>query len=161
MTTGRTVVDKIRISDRVLVMAGRRAVNASPNELGGIVVGWWEGEHTAVGHELVPVADEHAGRAHYERRWARAQQILNDHLRRCDDPRLGYIGEWHSHPAPQPPSSIDRAELRAITHQFRQPVALVVISLQPTGEATPHGLIGRPRWPRRTAIAPAQIERAS
>lgn len=161
MTTDRAVDDKIRIGDRTLTVASKHAVNASPNELGGIVLGWWEGEHTVVGHELVPVPDEHAGRAHYERRWARAQQILDDYLRRCDDPRLGYMGEWHSHPVPQPPSSIDRAELRAVTRQFHRPVALVVISLTSEGDVIPHGLICRPRWPLRTAIRPAPIERAS
>ena len=32
------------------------------------------------------------------------------------DPRLGYIGDWHSHPADVPPSRTDLASLRLISY---------------------------------------------
>ena len=57
-------------------------------------------------------------------------------MRTRDDPRCGYVGEWHSHPAPQPPSATDRGALSAIVRQDRKPVALVVLALTREGEVT-------------------------
>ena len=87
--------------------------------------------------------------------------MLDVYMRTRDDPRCGYVGEWHSHPAPQPPSSIDRGALSAIVRQDRKTVALVVLALTREGEVTSHGLIGRSRWPRRASIEVAPVERMS
>lgn len=160
-TDDRAEKPQVRIAEQALTVAEGRALEASPNELGGIMIGWWEGDSTAVVQELLPVPDHQAGWAHYERRHSPAQDVLDDYLRTHHDPRCGYIGEWHSHPAPQPPSSIDRGTLSGIVRQVRRPVALVVLSLTPEGGVAADGLIGRPRWPRRAAIDPAPIERMS
>ncbi len=150
---------RVRIADQTLAVAEGRALEASPSELGGIMVGWWQGGSTAVVLELLPVPDHQAGPAHYQRRNSQAQEVLDAYLRTNGDPHCGYIGEWHSHPAPQPPSSIDRCALSGIVRQARRPIALVVLALTPDHRATAHGLIARPRWPRRAAIDPASIER--
>lgn len=152
---------QVRVAEQVLAVTESSAFEASPNELGGILVGWWDGDSTAVVQELLPVPDHQAGRAQYERRHSPAQEVLEEYLRTHDDPRCGYIGEWHSHPAPQPPSSIDRAALSGIVRQVRGPVALVVLSLTLERGVDVHALIGRPRWPRRAAISDAPIERMS
>lgn len=152
---------QIRIAEQALAVAEGAALEASPNELGGIMIGWWEGGSTAVVQELLPVPDRRAGRAQYERRHSSAQHVLDEYLRTHNDFRCGYIGEWHSHPAPQPPSSIDRGTLSGIVRQVRRPVALIVLSLTPEGGVAAHGLIGRPRWPRRAAIESAPVERMS
>lgn len=146
----------VRIHASALVEAEKRAVQGCPREVGGILVGWWEGG-AAVVHELLDVHDRKAGLAHYERRHSPAQHMLHDHLRSHDDARCGYIGEWHSHPAPQPPSPNDRATLSGIVRQVRGPVALVVLAVTPEREVALHALIGAPRWPRRTRITVAPI----
>lgn len=161
MTIGELSGAIIRVSKDSLASAELLALKASPHELGGILVGWWEGNSTAVVVEFLPVADHAAGRAHYERRHALAQGALDGYLRDRDDSRLGYVGEWHSHPAPQPPSRIDRSELNAIVRQARKQVALVVLAIDERHAITAHGLIGHPRWPRRTAIETAVVERMS
>lgn len=160
VTTGSdSTTVTIRAEDHTLKAAEAQARTAAPKELGGILIGWWEDNHIAVVHALIPVPDEHAGHTHYERRWSSAQQILDDYLRRSNDARIGYIGEWHSHPGPYPPSWTDRSELKSISRQSGRPVALIVISLAPTGDMISYGLISRPRWPRRISITSARIKR--
>lgn len=161
ITDDRALAPRIRISRRALVEAEARAVSATPHEVGGIVIGWWEGDGIAVVHDLLSVSDPRAGHTHYERRHSPAQQALDDYLQPRSDRNAGYIGEWHSHPAPQPPSAIDRGALSSIVRQVRQPVALVVLSVTEDGKARPHGLIGRPRWPRRATIEIASVETMS
>lgn len=161
MTTGELSGAIIRATGDSLSSAGLLALKASPHEVGGILVGWWEGNSTAVVVEFLPVTDPAAGLSHYERRHALAQDALDKYLRNREDPRLGYVGEWHSHPAPQLPSRIDRSELNAIVRQSRMQVALVVLAIDEGPAITAHGLIGHPRWPRRTAIDTAVVERIS
>ncbi|WP_293781473.1 Mov34/MPN/PAD-1 family protein [uncultured Aeromicrobium sp.] len=151
----------IRVAEDSLSSAERMAHKSSPHESGGILIGWWEGNSIAVVVELLPVADHAAGRSHYERRHSLAQGALDRYLMDRDDSRLGYVGEWHSHPAPQPPSRVDRSELTAIVRQSRKQVALVVLAIDEGRAITAHGLIGHPRWPRRTAIDTAVVERMS
>ncbi len=150
----------IRVGEDSLAVAGILAHKASPHELGGILVGWWEGSSTAVVVEFLPVPDHAAGRSRYERRHSLAQEQLNAYLASRDDSRLGYVGEWHSHLALQPPSRADRSELEAIVRLSRKQVALIVLAIDGRANST-YGLIGHPRWPRRAAIDGAVIERMS
>lgn len=160
MTTDDAVAPpQIHVSDRALTNAEAIALAASPCEVGGILVGWWEGGIVAVVHDFLTIPDHRAGHTHYERRHSVAQQFLDEYLGTGAGANAGYIGEWHSHPAPQPPSSIDRETLNGIVWQARHPVALVVLSMALDGAFQTHGLIGHPTWPRRAAIKPATIER--
>lgn len=158
-TADRGALVLVRIPEQVMTVAEACVVEASPNELGGILVGWWEGNSVAVVEAMLAVPDWGAGRTHYERKHSPAQEVLDAYRLGRGGPRAGYIGEWHSHPAPQPPSSTDRSALSALVRQERRPVALVVLSLRPEGRMTLHALIGRPRWPRRAAIDTASVER--
>lgn len=149
----------IQISAKALADAQELAYQAAPDELGGILVGWWEGNNVAVVKGLLPVPDRHAGRAHYERRHILGQAVLDDHLRACVDPSSGYVGEWHSHPAPQPPSSIDKGALSGIVKQERRRAVLLVLALNSHGATDLYGLFGHPRWPHRVVTERATIER--
>lgn len=162
MTTGeRAKADMpvVHISRQSLALGSRHAIEAGSKELGGILVGWWENSCIAVVHDLLIVPDTGAGRTHYKRKHNGAQDILNLYRDGLDDHRVGYIGEWHSHPARQPPSGTDRATLASITRRSGNAVLLVVLSVE-RGEVTPHALIGSPgRWRRRRTIVEAAIER--
>ena len=160
MTTGESQESVIRFSEHAINLAERRAVEAAPHEIGGILIGWWEASlRIAVVHDLIVVPDRQPGVNNYTRRQAPAQQALSDHLHAAADPRLGYVGEWHSHPEPQGPSLQDRTELAALVRQTHHAVAMVVLACTPVQDVTLHALVGRPRWPRRVALDHATTER--
>lgn len=152
----------LRLTIRVHDQAFRRSTQLaldSPNEIGGILVGWWESGTTAVVRDFLVVTDLHSGTHHYERGHKEAQKLLTELLNELQDPKIGYIGEWHSHPAPQPPSSADRKAIADITRENKDPVALVVLAATPDRNIIPFGLVSRTRWPRRIFLEDATIER--
>lgn len=162
MTTGdQSGTAIIRIAEEALSKGERLALDALPKESGGILAGWWEGGSTVVVVGVLPVPDHAAGWSHYERRHSLAQESLDAYLGSHSDPRLGYVGEWHSHPVPQPPSSTDRDALTAIVKKAKTRTALVVLAVQAGNGVEAHGLVGHPRWPRRAGIEVAVIERMS
>lgn len=162
MTTAEPPVARsplVRISRQALHLAGRHAVEAGAKEIGGIMVGWWEGNCTAVVHDLLIVPDVRAGRNHYNRRHSAAHSVLTTYREGLDDHRVGYVGEWHTHPAPQRPSETDRAALAAIARQGQSAVALVVLAVT-EDHVTPYALVGQAgRWPRRRRLQQATVKR--
>lgn len=123
------------IAPEALEAATEVALAALPHEAGGILVGWHEGNSIVV-TGMLPVPDKKAGRRHYVRHQRRAQAVLTAHREASDDDRTGYVGEWHSHPAPQPPSRIDYKAIADIAAQTDHPVALVVLAVQPDSAVT-------------------------
>ncbi|MCC6237277.1 MAG: Mov34/MPN/PAD-1 family protein [Dehalococcoidia bacterium] len=83
-----------------------------PNEAGGILVGVSISARPWITH-AVPIPSASASTQHYEIP-DDATPAAVDELRRTD-PRLGYLGDWHSHPADLPASAEDVDSLRAIT----------------------------------------------
>ncbi|HEY4269500.1 MAG TPA: SAVED domain-containing protein [Galbitalea sp.] len=99
-----------------------------PLENGGILLGYHEGANIVVTHALV-VTTHAASTNRYVRDDVQANALLREFLaaRDPDDP-TGYVGEWHSHPAPLGPSSIDLNAIRATAKATAAPVALIVHS---------------------------------
>ncbi len=77
-------------------------------------------------------------------------------LDRLSDPELGYVGEWHSHPKCQPPSSQDRSSIRGAARVAGDAVILLVPSLLAPDPPTWvwHALVAR-----RPARLPAVVAR--
>lgn len=122
----------VRLGPGALAAAVTSADAASPNETGGILLGWRE--HGAIVIvELLEVSDPSAGHTSYTRDYAHAEIALQRAFAEADpgDP-AGYVGEWHVHRAPQGPSRQDRRKLRAVARQSPHPVALVVLAFDPT-----------------------------
>lgn len=84
-----------------------------PNEIGGVLIGV-EAERRPWVTRAVTVSSRRATPVYYEiPAGARRRAVRSS---RRDDPRLGYLGDWHSHPADIAPSGKDRetmAELAA------------------------------------------------
>lgn len=89
------------------------AAAAHPKETGGILVG----VHTAGSRPWIVHAVEipatNSGSAHYVVPPRRRRQVV-ERLRKQHDGRLGYLGEWHSHPLDIGPSPTDLKSIRAI-----------------------------------------------
>lgn len=100
-----------------------------PLETGGILLGYREVDNVVITHALV-VDGGGATKDRYVRDDVRANKRLAEFLsdREEDDP-IGYVGEWHSHPAPSGgPSTIDRNAMRAAAKAAGGPVALLVFT---------------------------------
>lgn len=126
----------------------RSAREAAPRETGGILTGWRQGNTLVVQRALV-IPDGFAGGTRYSRQHRSAEQALALHLSSMSDARLGYVGEWHTHPLPQAPSPTDWRSLREVARAAEGPVALLVAALDPdTQEVTLFGGAGSRRFGR-------------
>lgn len=108
----------------------RAAVRAAlPNETGGILLGWRTASGLFVG-QAAEVPDPDATTHRYERNFASAKEMLQAALaNQPSDSLLGYVGEWHSHPAPVAASNADLRWIRHLARDLGGPIALVIASL--------------------------------
>lgn len=102
---------------------------------------------------LIEVRDPNAQHLTYERDHAAAQAALQATLAALPaETLLGYVGEWHTHPARQPPSRQDRKELRAIGRMIAQPVVLIIIATSSCGDWRPYAMTASGRTIQATAV---------
>ncbi|MBW3537198.1 MAG: Mov34/MPN/PAD-1 family protein [Actinobacteria bacterium] len=118
------------------------ACNEPMRETGGVLLGWRHDAGVYVCDVLV-VTDRHASHTFYRRRHEPASIALEDVLAsQPDGSPLGYVGEWHTHPAPTGPSWIDRREIRRISKQTAATVALLVCAFNARARTwTPVGVL--------------------
>ena len=85
---------------------------AHPRETGGILVGVWAEGRPWVTHAF-EVESRESGIAHYVLPAGTTRGVVEG-LRRAD-PRLGYLGDWHTHPMDAPASGVDRQTVQKLT----------------------------------------------
>ncbi len=125
-----------------------------PLETGGILLGYREGADVMVTHALVVEGSVPSGNR-YVRDDVEANRMLSEFLKdRGSNDVTGYVGEWHSHPAPFGPSPIDHAAMREIARTSGFPVALVVHVPNPDLFV---GRIARPQRFGRVHVADAPV----
>jgi integrative and conjugative element protein (TIGR02256 family) len=101
------------------------AAAASPHETGGLLLGWWDGGRVVVRH-AVEVTDPYATASSWSRDECPAQVALDTALAEHEHPWLGYVGDWHSHPAACSVSAQDLASIRRASRQYDQPLVLLI-----------------------------------
>ena len=142
-------------SAREALIAGAQA--AHPDETGGVLVGVriqsGEGRGRPWITHAIEVRSRRRGRAHYELP-AGARQRVVAKLRQSDS-RLGYIGDWHSHPVDVAPSptDIDSIEEASVEGDCSRPVLVVVRRRQR------HYRIDARQWTGRS-LRPLQVRLA-
>lgn len=126
--------------DAMVAAAGADAMR----ETGGVLLGWRHDRGVYV-QAAVQVPDARARHTLYRRRHRPAAEVLEAAL--VDLPAgspVGYVGEWHSHPAPTGPSWVDRREMRRISKQRTDAVGLLVCAYDAHSRTwTPAGLVAR------------------
>lgn len=138
VTTGSpSPTPRLRLVEAARADASRMALDSRPLETGGILLGWHEDDAIVVSHVL-RVTDPQARTYEYIRNDKAAQSALDDFRSSSPDEHIGYVGEWHSHPAQQPPSHIDYATLRGLALDADYQVALAVFSVNFDGSVTPY-----------------------
>ncbi|MGI8711568.1 MAG: Mov34/MPN/PAD-1 family protein [Acidimicrobiales bacterium] len=134
----------------ILDAAGEDAMR----ETGGVLLGWRHEKGIYV-HDALVVSDSHAKHTFYRRRHKPATDVLDAALAVLPGASpIGYVGEWHSHPAPTGPSWVDRFEMRRISRQTKAAVGLLVCAYDAkTGVFTPVGVVAeRGRTSRAKAV---------
>lgn len=128
---------------------------ALPKETGGILLGFRTPDLIVV-TRLLTVPDPRSSRHSYRRRRRHAQAQMA--AARADGAgAVGYVGEWHTHPADQPPSRTDLRALAATARLAAGPVALLVLAYPAAGPEVLHGLVAvRQPWPI-PAISPVDF----
>jgi integrative and conjugative element protein (TIGR02256 family) len=116
---------RVVVAPRVAEFIAERAQQAAPKETGGLLLGWWEDTTVVAGH-AVEVPDPDATTSTWTRHEQAAQAALETALRDLSHPWLGYVGDWHSHPATADPSPTDEQSLRRASTQYTKPLALLV-----------------------------------
>lgn len=89
------------------------ADNAHPKETGGILIGVNTAGTRPWIVPAVEIPSKESGGAHYVVPAGRRRKEV-ERVRTQYDRRLGYLGEWHSHPLDVEPSPTDRDSIRAI-----------------------------------------------
>lgn len=104
------------------------AIHSLPRETGGILAGWRtsDGIHVV---EMLEVPSRWATRSSYVRSRGRANFALCAYVKNLPfGSSVGYVGDWHTHPGPQPASQTDLDSIKEFARNDRQPLALIVLS---------------------------------
>jgi integrative and conjugative element protein (TIGR02256 family) len=101
----------------------RAAHDAHPAETGGLLFGTWSRRRPWVTH-VVEVPPPQPRPAHYVVP-AGVTHLLVACARRVDR-RIGYLGEWHVHPADAGPSETDVRTMRRLASQVAKPPVLLL-----------------------------------
>jgi integrative and conjugative element protein (TIGR02256 family) len=117
----RTVLDHMRESARA---SGFR------HEVGGVLLGSRRGPHLHISQATTPQAQDRSSWARFWRSPAGHQEIAQRAWKRSGG-RIGYLGEWHSHPQRHPlPSSLDRSSWSSTTATHGVPLAFVIVGIE-------------------------------
>lgn len=104
---------EILITDEARARLLAAARQLSPAETGGILLG----THSEAGQPIITSAVEippdTPSRSQYRVPAGATHRVVDD--ARAEDPTIGYLGEWHSHPSNQGASSTDRATMRSLS----------------------------------------------
>jgi integrative and conjugative element protein (TIGR02256 family) len=101
------------------------ANNAMPRETGGLLLGWWNGHNVFI-EDSTEVVDTNATSNSWIRHEHAAQERLDAALAETSASPMGYVGDWHSHPAVQGASATDLTSLKQASVQYKHPLVLVV-----------------------------------
>lgn len=115
----------VRLSATASTLIHTASERAKPTETGGLLLGWWEA-NTIVIADAVEVVDSGATHASWTRRESTAQEALDRALAASDNSNIGYVGDWHCHPAAVGASLTDLQSLAHSSAEYQMPLALVV-----------------------------------
>lgn len=124
---------RVWISEEVGDQIGAAGRAAHPDETGGVLVGVQAGNRPWVTAALELPARHASPNTYSPPDGARRRAVAD---RRGIDSRIGYLGEWHTHPVDVGRSAVDEAAIKAMaaSGDCRNPL-LVVARWQGTGYA--------------------------
>lgn len=118
-------VPSIHITEKAVQGIIANTLAAVPNETGGALIGWREGDAVSV-RTFIEIPSEQPERSQFKLDRNNLNVVLAEFLSTTGDARLGYVGSWHSHLAPAGPSFTDRRTFRKTARAHRLPLAFLV-----------------------------------
>lgn len=115
---------RVAMNELVSLKMYKYSQSKHPVETGGLLLGWWNGDDIIV-VDLIEVPDESASHTSWVRREAKSQSALDKTLKNAPN-NLGYVGDWHTHPATIRVSNTDLSSLCRSSRQYDKPIALAV-----------------------------------
>jgi proteasome lid subunit RPN8/RPN11 len=119
-----TVVDLTETARQAMLELSRAAL---PDETGGVLIGCLVDGRPLIA-EAIEVPDQHATDRSFTISEGRVPEVVAEATRH--DHRLGYLGEWHSHPDGAEPSPADIGTMLVLAgaeaSQFHAPLLLLV-----------------------------------
>lgn len=120
---------KRRVSIRIRAAASAKmhhaAEQAAPQETGGLLIGWWDKDSVII-EDIAVVEDMGATTHSWTRDEDKSQSTLDQIRGTHPSTPIGYVGDWHCHPANVGASSTDIQSLKAASRQYKLPVVLIV-----------------------------------
>lgn len=111
-------------------MLAHRQTERNASEGGGVLLGLRRGPHFQVTAITTPKSEDYRSRAEF-RRVALPHQPEARRIWRNSGKLYGYLGEWHTHPEPEPrPSFIDRAGWRMRYLEKRQSLVHIIVGTE-------------------------------
>jgi len=135
-----TFSPSIVVTDEAMEVMLTAGLAALPRETGGILVGFRTEDQVVVTRAAV-VPDVGSSGREYRLLKARASDELT-RLQVGTAHVLGYVGDWHTHPADVPPSCTDLATLELIAAAAGDIVALIVLPFDRVAPRSTHARIG-------------------
>jgi proteasome lid subunit RPN8/RPN11 len=106
----------------------KAAADGHPNEVGGVLIGVLTEVDRPWVTEAVVIPSARPSGTYFELPEGARPDAVD--RARARDSRLGYLGDWHSHPADVGPSSLDRQTMRAVAEDpeaaWPEPILLIV-----------------------------------
>jgi proteasome lid subunit RPN8/RPN11 len=122
---------QIKFSESAVATIQAAARKSHPLETGGILLGVHIGGEPWV-TKAVEVATDQRGRTHFVIPANTVPALVLAAQR--EDPRLGYLGDWHSHPADVGASVTDRATMARLFRMLRSLHPPILVIARPRAE---------------------------
>ena len=139
MTTQTEISDGVVMASdayRDMVDAGASAL---PKETGGVLLGFRSASSVVV-TRVLPVPDDASTGVSFRLSVACAQKAV-DGVRPGAARPIGFVGDWHVHPADVPPSATDVDSLTATARDSDEVITLVVLPFDGSQPRPVHALV--------------------
>lgn len=119
---------KILIEPSVVeLVRGYRQHQSNLPESGGILLGYRRGIHLHIVSATTPQPDDQRLRYHFFRCDQHHQKVASSQWNISGN-TMDYIGEWHTHPEPDPtPSRLDMSEWKKICNARRKSMVFLIV----------------------------------
>jgi len=106
---------RVWLTEAVAVTIAESAERAHPDEAGGVLIGVLSRSRPWV-TAAIEIPSAHASGSYYGLPEGSRRRVVSHH--RQSDGRLGYLGEWHSHPSDVVPSRVDIDAMKRVARDL-------------------------------------------